>query len=101
MAITERMKYLPLFLLTACGTFLQAGSIRQDRPNFLFIISDDQSWEMLGLLGSQVQTPNLDRLARKGTLFTHAYNMGGWHGAVCVASRTSLNTGRTLWNLPN
>jgi choline-sulfatase len=29
--------------------------------------------------------------------FTHAYNMGSWTGAVCVASRTMLNTGRFLW----
>ena len=41
--------------------------------------------------------PNLDRLARRGTSFTNAYNMGAWGGAVCVASRTMLNTGRFVW----
>ena len=42
-------------------------------------------------------TPTLDELARRGTVFTTAYNMGGWHGAICVASRTMFNTGRFLW----
>ena len=46
---------------------------------------------------TEVRTPNLDQLARQGTTFTHAYNMGAWGGAVCVASRTMLNTGRTVW----
>ncbi|MDP4679865.1 MAG: sulfatase-like hydrolase/transferase, partial [Cyclobacteriaceae bacterium] len=41
---------------------------------------------------------NLDRLVNSGTSFTHAYNMGGWHGAVCVASRTMINSGAFIWN---
>jgi arylsulfatase A-like enzyme len=45
----------------------------------------------------EVETPNLDRLAQGGTTFTHAYNMGSWSGAVCIPSRTMLNTGRRLW----
>ena len=66
-------------------------------PNILFIFSDDQCWRELGVLGSQARTPNLDQLAGEGTLFTNAYNMGSWTGAVCVASRTMLTTGRSLW----
>lgn len=69
-----------------------------DRPNFLFLLSDDQTFRTLGILGElEVRTPNLDRLARRGTLFTHCFNQGGWSGAVCIPSRTMLNTGRTLW----
>jgi arylsulfatase A-like enzyme len=68
------------------------------RPNILFIFSDDQCFDALGALGNdQVQTPNLDRMVRSGLTFTHAYNMGSWSPAVCVASRTMLNTGRFLW----
>jgi choline-sulfatase len=69
-----------------------------EKPNILFIFADDQCYETLGILGSEVQTPNLDRLAENGVLFTQAFNMGAWHGAVCVASRTMLNTGRFLWH---
>jgi arylsulfatase A-like enzyme len=68
-------------------------------PNILFIFADDLSYEAVGALNMQdIDTPNLDRLARRGTLFSCAYNMGSYHGAVCIASRTMLNTGRSLWN---
>lgn len=69
-----------------------------DQPNFLFIFADDMTHEALGsaqLL--EVETPNLDRLAAGGMRFHSAYNMGGWNGALCVASRTSINTGLFLW----
>jgi arylsulfatase A-like enzyme len=45
----------------------------------------------------EIKTPNMDRLVRQGTTFTHCFNQGAWHGAVCVASRAMLNTGRYLW----
>lgn len=45
----------------------------------------------------EAQTPNLDNLAARGIHFTHAYNMGSWGAAVCIASRTMLLTGKTLW----
>ncbi len=67
------------------------------KSNFLFLYADDLSPEALSVLGSQVQIPNLDRLARRGVIFTNTYNPGG-HGAICVASRTMLLTGHFLWN---
>ena len=68
------------------------------KPNILFIFADDQSYETIATLGNEeVSTPNLDRLANSGTAFTNAYNMGAWNGAVCVASRNMLNTGRFVW----
>ncbi len=70
-----------------------------DKPNVLFIFADDQAFDTINALGyEEVQTPNLDRLVKSGVTFTHAYNQGAWHGAVCVASRTMLNTGRFLWD---
>ena len=69
-----------------------------ERPNFLFLFSDDQTHRALGHLNElEVKTPNLDRLARRGMLFTHCFNQGGWSGAVCIPSRAMLNTGRTVW----
>ncbi len=69
-----------------------------DKPNILFIFADDHAYNTVHATGNaQIKTPNLDRIAKSGTVFTHAYNMGGWHGAVCVASRTMLNTGRFMW----
>lgn len=70
-----------------------------DKPNFLFIFADDQAFDTIHALGNgEIKTPNLDRLVKQGTTFTHCYNQGGWHGAVCVASRTMIMTGQYLWH---
>lgn len=72
---------------------------KSERPNILFVFADDQCFSTIAALGNhEVQTPNLDKLVRQGTTFTHCFNMGSWSGAVCVASRTMLNSGRYLWN---
>lgn len=70
----------------------------QSKPNVLLIFADDQCFDTIAALGNrEVITPNLDKLARRGVAFTNAYNMGGWNGAICVASRTMMNTGRFIW----
>ena len=70
-----------------------------DKPNILFIFSDDQCYETIRAHGyTDIDTPHLDRLVNSGTTFSHAYNMGSWSGAVCVASRHMLNTGTFVWN---
>jgi len=70
-----------------------------ERPNILFIFGDDHAYNALGAYGNrEVKTPHLDRLAASGTCFSRAYNMGAWSGAVCVASRAMLNTGRFVWH---
>ena len=72
-----------------------------ERPNFLFIISDDQAPDTIGALGNdEIKTPNLDSLARRGTTFTRCFNQGSWSGAVCVASRTMLLTGQSVFRAP-
>ena len=76
----------------------QTATAANDKPNVLFIFADDQCFETVGGLGHKViETPNLDRLVDEGLTFTDAHNQGSWTGAVCVASRTMLNTGRFLW----
>lgn len=90
-------------LLAVCFIASPAKSLHAaeptPKPNILFIFADDQCFDTIHALGNaEIETPNLDRLAKQGTSFTHAYNMGGWNGAVCVASRTMLNTGRYLWH---
>lgn len=88
---------LPLFAFSAVAALAHAAE--PTKPNILFIFSDDQSYETIRASGlTDIDTPNLDRLTARGTTFTHAYNMGAWGGAVCVASRTMLLTGRTLWH---
>lgn len=84
-----------LTLLAAAPTGWAAGG---EKPNVLFIFADDQCFETVHAFGHEsIETPNLDRLVESGVSFTDAYNQGSWTGAVCVASRTMLNTGRFLW----
>lgn len=77
----------------------QPTKTTNQKPNILFILADDQMFESIGALeGCPVKTPNLDRLVDQGVTFTHAFNQGSFAPAVCVASRTMLNTGAFLWN---
>jgi len=88
------MRTILLFALIQFASSLAAA----EKPNILFLFADDQCHETIRALGhTDIDTPNLDRLVARGTTFTHAFNMGSWSGAVCVASRTMLVTGRTVW----
>jgi len=88
-------RVLALFALSlACLSGFSQGA----QPNILFLFAGDQCFETIRAYGhTDIDTPNLDRLVQRGTTFTHAYNMGSWSGAVCVASRTMLITGRSVW----
>ena len=73
------------------GTPLAAGRRRgeQDRPNILWITSEDNS-PLLGCYGDkQAHTPNLDRLAREGVRYRNAFA----NAPVCSAARSTLITG--------
>lgn len=81
-----------------CLAYLAVVRVDAAPPNVLFLLADDFCFEALHAFGDPtVETPNLDRLVARGTTFTHAYNMGSWAPAVCIASRTMLVTGRSLW----
>ncbi|WP_136603949.1 sulfatase family protein [Paenibacillus dokdonensis] len=58
-------------------------------PNILLITSDQQHWNTIGALGSEVHTPNLDRLVKEGTSFTRAY----CPNPTCTPTRASIITG--------
>jgi len=69
--------------------------------NILLILSDDQSYNTLSVLGNnEIHTPNLDLLAKEGMLFSQTHVMGGHQGAICMPSRAMLLTGRYLNRLP-
>jgi len=77
--------------LTAVSS--QASAQQQKRPNIVMLMSDDTGWTDLGayLGGANLghPTPNLDRLAKEGAMFT------SWYGqASCTAGRASFMTGR-------
>ena len=72
-----------------CSGGLCASS-ETTKPNILLILADDLSWFDLGCYGSKdVRTPNIDKLAREGIIFTHAYTAT----AMCSPTRQQLYTG--------
>ena len=61
-----------------------------NRPNIIFLLTDDQRWDALGCAGNSIiQTPNMDKLAEKGVRFENAFVTS----PICAASRASIFTG--------
>lgn len=74
-------------LIAALILFMASVATAAQRPNFIFILTDDQSFGMMGCDGNEVtQTPNLDQLAREGIFFDRAYITS----AICTPSRISI-----------
>lgn len=64
---------------------------RNERPNILFIMSDDHAYQAISAYGSQlIQTPNIDRIAVEGMLFTNA----SVTNSICAPSRATILTGK-------
>src|SRR5690606_27552947 len=73
------------------GTALMCVGIAQaksSRPNVIIIMSDDVGYSDIGAFGGEIQTPNIDTLAKNGVSFTQFYNT-----ARCCPTRASLLTG--------
>ena len=67
-----------------------------ERPNFLLVITDDQSWIHTSFAGyPAVKTPNFDRIASEGIYFRNAYTSA----PTCTASRSAILTGQHFWRL--
>lgn len=88
-------------LTAAAGLAPRLATGRQrKRPNVVMLFSDDQRFSTLHALNNpEVQTPTMDRLATRGTTFTHGCIMGGTIPAVCSPSRAMLLTGQSLFHV--
>ncbi|MDN3617874.1 sulfatase-like hydrolase/transferase [Polaribacter undariae] len=92
-----------LVLFVGCKNTEKKQKITEKkRPNFLFVLVDDQSPFDLKTYdpNSILETPNIDKLAKGGLVFDQVRNMGSMNGAVCTPSRHMIMSGRTVWNLP-
>ncbi len=78
------MTMMPNWLRAAAS----ADSDNSKRPNIVIILADDMGYSDIGCYGSEISTPNLDRLAAGGIRFTQFYNT-----ARCCPTRASLLTG--------
>lgn len=74
---------------------LAQGMSSQRRPNILFLMTDQHRGDCIGAGGNAViRTPNLDRIAHEGVLFTRAYSST----PTCTPARTALLTGLSPWH---
>ncbi|MGC9342571.1 MAG: sulfatase-like hydrolase/transferase, partial [Bacteroidales bacterium] len=79
----------PLFLLNSCTQNPEKGETETyENPNIILILADDLGWSDIGCFGSEVHTPNLDKLAENGIRFTNIHNT-----SKCFPSRACLLTG--------
>jgi arylsulfatase A-like enzyme len=80
------------FILFSVFLFVTSFSAvaQSKKPNIIFILTDDQRWDALGIAGNSiVQTPEMDALANSGTYFKNAFSTT----PICAASRASILTG--------
>ncbi len=85
---------------TLCPPGVGYGDVSRTRPNFILLLSDDQSWDGLSVqmdpaIGasrdSQIQTPHIAALARQSMRFTQAYASS----PVCSPTRAAIQTGKS------
>ena len=78
-------------LVLLSGWPCPAARAQARRPNVVFVITDDQRWDSLGATGHpHARTPNIDRLAREGALFTNFFATT----PLCSPIRASFLTGQ-------
>lgn len=89
MLITRRQFLAGSAALPLLG--LPGAFAREDRPNFVFILTDDQRWDAMSCAGHPfLHTPNIDRIAKEGARFANAFTTT----SLCSPSRASFLTGR-------
>ena len=93
-SMSSRIATSLLLTLSLAPAFLPTHSPAQDaappRPNIILIFTDDQGWNDVGVYGSEIPTPNIDRLAAEGMKFDQFYSAS----SICTPSRFGLLTGR-------
>ncbi|MFC4870979.1 sulfatase [Negadavirga shengliensis] len=89
----EIKKQSEIFLFLILSVFVtMAGRAygQEDKPNIIYILSDDQSWKDFGFMGhSHIETPHIDKLAEEGLTFTRGYVTA----PLCSPSLASIITG--------
>jgi len=91
---TNYINVATLMLLVAISTFMYSckeQSKKEKRPNIVFIMSDDHAYQAISAYSDKlIQTPNIDRIANEGILFTNA----SVTNSICAPSRATILTGK-------
>ena len=84
------MKYVCSLLFWSSLSLVTTGpAFAQDHPNIVYILVDNWGWGDVGVQGSAVPTPSIDRFAAEGIRFTN-FNVQNQ----CTPTRSALHTGR-------
>jgi arylsulfatase I/J len=75
--------------LATLGLLSPTPALAQTKPNIVFILADDLGWKDVGYHGSDIKTPNIDKLAQTGARLEQFYSQ-----QICTPSRAALMTGR-------
>ena len=99
------MTYRVLLLLLCCGTFARGAdsAATPEKKNVVFILADDLGWSDTTLYGTTrfYETPNLERLAKRGMTFDRAYAASPLCSPTRSAILTGLSPARTGLTTPN
>jgi arylsulfatase A-like enzyme len=90
----NRRRFLATPLAAACGAARGVAAAASNSPNVVIFLADDLGWSDVGYHGSEIRTPNIDRLASQGVRFERAYSF-----PVCSPTRSGLMTGRSPMRL--
>ncbi len=95
MQLLPRPLILGLIVLSMALSVAAAGdrcpAAERDRPNVIFLLTDDQRWDTLGCMGNPIiRTPNVDRLAAAGVVFDNCFVTT----SICMTNRACIFTGQ-------
>ena len=80
-----------IYIIFCCIFFISCESRRSNRPNIIFIMSDDHSEAAISAYGSNlISTPNIDRIANEGARFNNSFVTN----SICAPSRAVILTGK-------
>ena len=86
--VTRTHSWMTALILLVSASVAQAADTGPRRPNIVLIMSDDMGYSDIGCYGGEIETPNLDALAKGGVRFAQFYNT-----ARCCPTRAALLTG--------
>src|SRR5580704_10934776 len=78
-----------VMLMLGTAGFCLYGQAANNKPNIVYIVADDLGWKDVGYHGSDIRTPNLDKLAQEGARLEQFYAQ-----PMCTPTRAALMTGR-------
>ncbi len=87
--VPRRVSITVAALLAPASMAAASMPVEAPRPNIVFIMSDDQGWADVGYRGSEIETPNIDRLAAEGVRLEQFYTQ-----PLCSPTRAAFLTGR-------